>query len=299
MATKREPIRRNDVIRCEYCGEDYSVTYKRCPFCDGRPARASSSRSGGSGGERRSSGGGKRLATNKRGGGYGGRPDPAHIIAFALSIILIIAALYIVITVVSPLFTGGGGGDNSSDVSHSQSQGGVNSQTDPDGSDVTPPAVTGLTLNTSETSLNAGATYQLTATLTPDGTGATVTWASSDESVATVSDSGLVTNVNSGTSAATVTITATAGDVSATCQVQCSGSGTAAAGSTGVVTGTTTGLLIRSGPGREYEALATATNGATVTILEDTGTGWYHISYQTGGGNSATGYVSKDYITVR
>ena len=73
----------------------------------------------------------------------------------------------------------------------------------------------------------------------------------------------------------------------------------AAAGSTGVVTGTTTGLLIRSGPGREYEALATATNGATVTILEDTGTGWYHISYQTGGGNSATGYVSKDYITVR
>ena len=203
MASKRSTGTRPEMIHCEFCGEDYAVTYKRCPFCDGRPARASSSRSGGSGGERRSSGGGKRLATNKRGGGYGGRPDPAHIIAFALSIILIIAALYIVITVVSPLFTGGGGGDNSSDVSHSQSQGGDNSQTDPDGSDVTPPAVTGLTLNTSETSLNAGATYQLTATLTPDGTGATVTWTSSDESVATVSDSGLVTNVNSGTSAAT------------------------------------------------------------------------------------------------
>ena len=298
MATKREPIRRNDVIRCEYCGEDYSVTYKRCPFCDGRPARASSS-STSRGGERRSSGGGKRLATNKRGGGYGGRPDPAHIIAFALSLILIIAALYIVITVVSPLFAGDKSGDESrSDVS--QSQGGDNSsQTDPGGSVVTPPAVTGITLNASETSLNAGGTYQLTATLSPEGTGATVTWTSSDESVATVSDSGLVTNVNSGSAAATVTITASAGEMTATCQVQCSGSGTAAAGSTGVVTGTTTGLLIRSGPGREYEALATATNGATVTILEDTGTGWYHISYQTGGGNSATGYVSKDYIMVR
>ena len=26
---KTKPIRRNDVIHCENCGEDYSVTYKR------------------------------------------------------------------------------------------------------------------------------------------------------------------------------------------------------------------------------------------------------------------------------
>ena len=31
--------RRTDVIRCENCGEDYSITYKRCPFCDERPGR--------------------------------------------------------------------------------------------------------------------------------------------------------------------------------------------------------------------------------------------------------------------
>ena len=36
---KKAPPRRNDVIRCEKCGEDYSVTYKRCPFCDERPGR--------------------------------------------------------------------------------------------------------------------------------------------------------------------------------------------------------------------------------------------------------------------
>ena len=36
---KRQPLIRNDVIRCEKCGEDYSVTYKRCPFCDERPGR--------------------------------------------------------------------------------------------------------------------------------------------------------------------------------------------------------------------------------------------------------------------
>ena len=40
MATKQEPIRRTDVVRCETCGEDYSITYKRCPFCDERPGRS-------------------------------------------------------------------------------------------------------------------------------------------------------------------------------------------------------------------------------------------------------------------
>ena len=41
MASKQAPPRRNEVIRCENCGEDYSVTYKRCPFCDERPGRGS------------------------------------------------------------------------------------------------------------------------------------------------------------------------------------------------------------------------------------------------------------------
>ena len=31
------PRRNTDVIRCENCGEEYSTTYKRCPFCDERP----------------------------------------------------------------------------------------------------------------------------------------------------------------------------------------------------------------------------------------------------------------------
>ena len=33
------PDRRSDLIRCDNCGEYYSVTYKRCPFCDERPER--------------------------------------------------------------------------------------------------------------------------------------------------------------------------------------------------------------------------------------------------------------------
>ena len=31
--------RRGDMIYCERCGEDYSATYRRCPFCDERPGR--------------------------------------------------------------------------------------------------------------------------------------------------------------------------------------------------------------------------------------------------------------------
>lgn len=60
-----------------------------------------------------------------------------------------------------------------------------------------------------------GQTQQLTATLTPSTSTDTVSWESSNTSVATVSDSGLVTGVALGNA----TITATAGSVSATCSV--------------------------------------------------------------------------------
>ena len=84
MANKQpEPIRRSDVIRCEKCGEDYSITYKRCPFCDERPARSRSSRSA-------QVGSGRRVA----GSGYNGnRVNPLQIVGLVLSLILIIAAL--------------------------------------------------------------------------------------------------------------------------------------------------------------------------------------------------------------
>gem|GEM_PF-6027139 len=71
-------------------------------------------------------------------------------------------------------------------------------------------AVTGVTLSQSSVSLLRGAAVQLTATVAPsDATDTSVTWASSDEDVATVSSSGLVTAVASGT--ATVTVTTTDG----------------------------------------------------------------------------------------
>lgn len=57
---------------------------------------------------------------------------------------------------------------------------------------------------------------------------------------------------------------------------------------TGVVTASA--LNMRSGPGTGYSRITTLPNGATVTVLAQSG-GWYQVSY---GGK--TGYVSGEYI---
>ncbi len=34
MPAKRPSGARSETVRCEFCGEDYAITYKRCPFCE-------------------------------------------------------------------------------------------------------------------------------------------------------------------------------------------------------------------------------------------------------------------------
>ena len=96
----QQPPRRNDVIRCERCGEDYAITYRSCPFCDERPGRGGV--------------GGKRAARNTRGGGYGRPVNPIQIVGLVVSLVLIIAALFIVFTKLGPLFFGDGSSSSSS-----------------------------------------------------------------------------------------------------------------------------------------------------------------------------------------
>lgn len=80
-----------------------------------------------------------------------------------------------------------------------------------------PVEVTSIQLNKSKKSLNIGETFTLTATLKPnDATNKSVTWSSSDTSVATVDENGVVTAVSEGT--ATITTTASNG-VKASCTV--------------------------------------------------------------------------------
>ena len=80
-----------------------------------------------------------------------------------------------------------------------------------------PVAVTSVKLSKSKKSLNIGDTFTLTATVKPDNaTDKSVTWSSSDTSVATVDENGVVTAVSEGT--ATITATASNG-VKADCTV--------------------------------------------------------------------------------
>lgn len=78
-------------------------------------------------------------------------------------------------------------------------------------------AVTGITLDATTANLLIGKTRTLVATVAPDGaTDKTIAWSTSDETIATVDATGLVTAVKVGTA----TITATAGEKTATCEVE-------------------------------------------------------------------------------
>ena len=80
-----------------------------------------------------------------------------------------------------------------------------------------PVHATGVELDANALTLEIGDTATLTATITPaDTTDKTVTWESSDETVATVDENGVVTAVGRGEA----TVTVKAGEASATCTVE-------------------------------------------------------------------------------
>lgn len=83
---------------------------------------------------------------------------------------------------------------------------------------VPPVAVTGVSVSPTSASISAGLTRQLTATIAPsNATNQGVTWSSSNNAVATVNSSGLVTAVAAGT--ATITVKTDDGNKTASCAV--------------------------------------------------------------------------------
>jgi len=80
---------------------------------------------------------------------------------------------------------------------------------------VDPNKVDGVTTNTATATLQVGGTQQLTATISPSDSKATVTWTSSNESVAMVSSTGLVKALKAGKAV----VTAKAGEKTATVAV--------------------------------------------------------------------------------
>ena len=79
-------------------------------------------------------------------------------------------------------------------------------------------SVTGISLSPKTLTLLKGESQKLNVTITPqNATDTTVTWKTSDPSIATVSTSGVVTAVGAGS--ATITVTSTDGQFSASCNV--------------------------------------------------------------------------------
>lgn len=229
MAAKQSK-KRNELIKCEHCGEYYSSTYRECPFCDEYDEYENQEDAS----SRRSSGG-KRLVTNTRGGGYGRYTGwtPGRIIVTILSLLIIAAAIYIVFTIVKPLIDRGkindpDGPSNSppiestapSTAPSAQPSAGPDVSAEPTPSQI--PAdqtATGFTLNKSEFSMNDRypEPVKLVPTFKPAGSVGYITWTSSDPDVASVDENGVVSH---GTKRGTATITATmAGGVTQTCKV--------------------------------------------------------------------------------
>ena len=80
-----------------------------------------------------------------------------------------------------------------------------------------PPSPASITLDQSELTLYVGEADTLTATLYPEGTNSSIQWTSSDPSVASVTESGLIIAHSAGT--ASITAMATVGGASASCLV--------------------------------------------------------------------------------
>lgn len=214
---------KNELIKCEYCGEMYAASYKHCPFCnedgtgrwddpdtleeeyydDELPVR-----------------GGRRLAGGRSGGFRGEGPSVGRIISWVLSLALIIAAAGILFSIARSFL-----GFGKKDPTPTPSQPPVESQVPTTFPQVVPTEPTALPsvepsqapagpevpsvdltaptdfqLRKDDISFfTVGEKYQMPVTLTPANAHASITWTSSNPAVATVDANGLITAVSRGT----------------------------------------------------------------------------------------------------
>ncbi len=256
---------KEELIKCEYCGEMYAASYKHCPFCNedgtGRwddPDAADDDYYD----DDLPVHGGRRLARPSRSGGTGGNgPSVGRIISWVLSLALIIAAAGIVISLIKPLL-GKGKVDPKPSASTPPTEVSVppsaapsepvQPSVEPTGAPEPQPTTSGVGVQTPSVPLvtptdfklsredisffSVGETYQFKVTLTPADAHGDITWKSSDPNVASVSWNGLVTAVSKGTVKVTASIE---GVGERSCVVRCNFSSDAPA-ATAAPSGTTT-----------------------------------------------------------
>lgn len=148
---KKTPGPHNELIHCDACGEDFSITYKRCPFCGEKGGRSQAEDEyvfdGGYIFDELDSEqdeddvqprGGKRLSgSNRAGAERSSRPvsrasfsellartghTPARAAGFIFTLVVIIAAFLIVTTIIIPMINRGSTQIPGTDPEQSQSQ---------------------------------------------------------------------------------------------------------------------------------------------------------------------------------
>lgn len=166
------------MYKCPVCGELFSTSYKKCPFCEEDDLLMDRH---------------KTTAKHRR------RNEPRAVGPLLIVIFLLLVALVIFLVAGDRLF--GGGSDADADVDVPPVEDSVDGE-DGDASDADEPVLpetTPMTLDQTAAELTVGETLTLTAA---EGSG-TYTWSSADESVATVAD-GVVTAIAEGSAAITV-----------------------------------------------------------------------------------------------
>lgn len=252
----------DQLIHCNACGEDYSSTYRRCPFCGERVNARSTSNDDddyeddgyvfdgqayfddpeGTEEQESASSGGRRLSAPAKRGRFDSTPiaNWPRLVTYAFSLVIIIAALVIVFTVFYPMIhsnndpMGGNTSDPNPGVSDSVPPSDEPSDPvgepsdDPEPSDPvvepsTDPGLTSIKLSTYDFTLYENEWHRIGVTLDPEDWAGELVWTSSNEEYATVDSTGKVTNVNKTTSLRRVIITVTAGNISESCTVYCRG----------------------------------------------------------------------------
>lgn len=69
-------------------------------------------------------------------------------------------------------------------------------------------------------------------------------------------------------------------------------------GTQAVIVNASSGLRVRSGPGTSNEIVASLLNGNTVQVVSDAGGGWYEITFSGSGGATMRGYIMGEYIST-
>ena len=310
---------------CPICGEKYSDTYKKCPFCEEEKAMQE----------------GKRLRRNTRGGKRTAQKSPNLLTPMLIILILIMAALLAYLLfgerfaklpdiekqpqtpvedvqpeqpeipdVQEPVQGEDPAVTTPENPGTTETPGTTTHQTPPVTANSEYEAAAklpkGLRLSTTDFTLKK---IGETATIQVSGGGGSYRWYSKDIGIASVDQNGTVTAVAKGNT----TVLVTDGSKMAECIVRVSGIGTVtpstgttapseSTNSSGLKAGAAkvvnagSGVRVRSGPSTNHEILATVSNGADIQVVKSAGDGWYEITFSNVGGVKTTGYMKGDFL---